>query len=68
MRTRTTQAGNGGATLGLILVLFLTLKLTHTVSWSWWWVLAPLWAPAALLALLLAGAVLLGVADGWKRS
>jgi len=36
-------------TLGLI---FIVLKLTHNIDWSWWWVLAPIWIPAALMAII----------------
>lgn len=37
----------------LLTVLFVGLKLTNYIDWSWWWVLAPLWAPFALLILIL---------------
>jgi hypothetical protein len=37
---------------GLLTIVFITLKLTSFITWSWWWVLAPLWAPLALLATL----------------
>lgn len=36
--------------LGLI---FITLKLTGFIGWSWWWVLAPLWGPLALAAVII---------------
>lgn len=46
--------------LALTLV-FVTLKLTNHIDWSWWWVLAPLWAPyAVLLALFL-------ILWGWSK-
>ena len=32
--------------LGLI---FIVLKLVVTITWSWWWVLAPFWAPLAVV-------------------
>ena len=32
--------------LGLI---FIVLKLVGTITWSWWWVLAPFWAPLAVV-------------------
>lgn len=35
---------------GLLGLLFIGLKLGHVIDWSWLWVLAPLWAPLALLA------------------
>ena len=45
---------SGGIGLGTVLFLiFLVLKLTHTITWSWLWVFAPLWIPAAIVALCL---------------
>lgn len=38
--------------LGLLGVAFVVLKLTGVIGWSWWWVLAPFWAPWALLLVL----------------
>jgi hypothetical protein len=40
--------------LMMFLLLFVALKLTHQIDWSWWWVLAPLWVPVALLAVVFA--------------
>ena len=37
----------------LLTVLFVGLKLTNYIDWSWWWVLAPLWVPLALTALII---------------
>lgn len=47
-------SGNGGTMtfLGLLGIVFITLKLTSVIDWSWWWVLAPLWGPFALAALI----------------
>jgi hypothetical protein len=39
----------GSSWLGLLGLLFIGLKLIHVIEWSWWWVLAPLWAPWALV-------------------
>jgi hypothetical protein len=33
-------------------LLFIALKLTGHISWSWWWVLAPIWIPLVLVALI----------------
>lgn len=38
---------------GLLAIVFITLKLTNVVTWSWWWVLAPLWAPAAVVVIIM---------------
>jgi hypothetical protein len=55
----------GGMFLPLLAVLFIGLKLTGVIAWSWWWVLAPLWAPIAiLLTWLLGGLLIAGVALG----
>lgn len=40
---------------GLLAILFIGLKLGGVIDWSWWWVLSPLWIPAAIVLLVLAG-------------
>jgi hypothetical protein len=35
--------------LGILALIFITLKLTGNIVWSWWWVLAPIWAPFAII-------------------
>lgn len=35
----------------LLAIAFIVLKLCNVIAWSWWWVLAPLWIPAAIVAL-----------------
>ena len=43
-----------GMTFGdLLLAAFIVLKLTGVIDWSWWWVLAPLWIPLALCAIMI---------------
>ena len=37
---------------GMLAILFIGLKLGGLVTWSWWWVLAPLWAPLAVIAVI----------------
>lgn len=39
---------------GLLAIVFITLKLTGYIAWSWWWVLAPLWAPLAVVLAIFA--------------
>ena len=41
-----------GGFLGALTILFIALKLTAVIAWSWVWVLAPLWAPLAILVIL----------------
>ena len=54
----TSSSSSGAGLGGLLFVVFLVLKLTDVISWSWWWVTAPLWIPAALVLLILAGVVI----------
>jgi hypothetical protein len=53
----TAKASSGGlGFFGALGLLFIGLKLTHippVSDWSWWWVTAPLWAPGALVLVLL---------------
>ncbi len=52
--------------VGLMALLFIALKLTGYVAWSWWWVLAPVWAPFALiLGIVAVAAVIAAMADSW---
>jgi hypothetical protein len=49
-----TQAQSGGiGFLGLLTIVFITLKLTHVIDWGWKWVLAPIWIPFAIVAVIL---------------
>ena len=60
MAQDSTPAASGGIGLGtLLLVLFIGLKLTGYISWSWWWVLAPIWAPLAVLLLVVVPLIIL---------
>ena len=40
--------------LGILGLIFITLKLTGYIAWSWWWVLAPFWAPFAIVLVIAA--------------
>lgn len=53
------QTRIGPGFLGMLTLLFIGLKLTGHIDWSWLWVLAPLWIPLAVLAVLF---LLLGAA------
>lgn len=37
---------------GLLTIVFIVLKLTGVVAWSWWWVLAPIWIPVLISAVV----------------
>ena len=47
-----TQSRGGIGFFGLLAIVFITLKLTNYIAWSWWWVLAPIWAPIAIVLLI----------------
>ena len=48
---------------GLLAILLIGLKLMGYIDWSWWWVLAPVWAPAAIVVL----ALVIGATVVWLR-
>ena len=52
MSNNTSTQSGGIGFLGLLAIVFITLKLTGYIAWSWWWVLAPLWAPAAVVLVI----------------
>lgn len=41
--------GGGVGVFGLMGTAFVVLKLVGQIDWSWWWVLAPFWAPLAIV-------------------
>lgn len=47
------KSAGGIGCLGVLLIVFVVLKLTNNIDWSWWWVTAPLWAPIAIVGLIL---------------
>ena len=49
-----TSSSGGIGFGGLLTVVFITLKLTGYIDWGWQWVLAPLWIPLALVAIVIA--------------
>jgi hypothetical protein len=57
-----TKAASGGmGLLGWLTVLFVGLKLTNNIDWSWWWVLAPLWIPLGIVAVVVTLGLLLAI-------
>jgi hypothetical protein len=51
-----------GVTMGALTLLFSYAKIFGHIDWAWWLVLGPLWMPlAATLAILVAGAALVGI-------
>ena len=60
-----TQTQSGGiGFFGLLAIVFITLKLTGYITWSWWWVLAPLWAPLAVVLVIFLLIVIIAAAFG----
>jgi len=56
------------STSNLLGTAFIILKLCGVIDWSWWWVTAPIWAPLALLILILIGVVIYAMfTEGGKR-
>lgn len=53
------QTSGGISFLGLLTIVFIVLKLTNVITWSWWWVLAPLWLPLCIAALV--GVTMIGI-------
>lgn len=45
---------NGGVGVcGLLTIAFIVLKLMGVINWSWLWVLAPLWIPVSIGAMII---------------
>jgi hypothetical protein len=62
MADKSVSVNNSGVSFcSLLTVLFIGLKLTGYIDWSWWLVLAPMWAPVALILGIL---VLCGIVYG----
>lgn len=56
--SNSSKTSSGGISFfGMLAILFIGLKLTGYIDWSWWWVMAPLWAPFAVVLGLLAAAL-----------
>lgn len=49
-----TPASCGGGTgfLGSLTIAFIVLRLCRVIAWPWVWVLAPIWIPLAVAAIL----------------
>ena len=64
-RNESNAGGSGVGFLGLLAITFIALKLTGYIDWPWWAVLAPIWAPfALLLAVLFIAFIWFAVKDG----
>lgn len=54
----------GTSFCNLLFLTFLVLKLTKVIDWSWWWITAPLWAPIALIALVVGLLLFIAIVSG----
>jgi hypothetical protein len=43
----------------LLSTAFIVLKLCKVINWSWIWVLAPVWIPTAVAAIILIAAIII---------
>lgn len=58
----------GGITFfGALTVLFIGLKLSGIIHWSWMCVLAPIWAPSAIILVVLIVTYVVMLKGGRKR-
>lgn len=53
MANVSSSSSSGVSGLTLLTILFIGLKLTHYIDWPWKWVLAPVWAPVVIVAVIL---------------
>ena len=47
------ETTGGISFFGVLTVLSIGLKLSGIIHWSWMWVLAPIWAPSAIILVVL---------------
>lgn len=52
---------NGPGIYSTLIVVLIILKLCKVISWSWWWVLAPIWAPIAIILVILIIAIIIAL-------
>lgn len=54
MDNKNTPVSCGGGTgfLGSLTIAFIVLRLCRVIAWPWVWVLAPIWIPLAVAAIL----------------
>ncbi len=52
--TATKTASQSFPAASILGLLFVTAKIFHQIDWPWWIVLAPFWAPVAVLLVIMA--------------
>ena len=61
------ETTGGVSFFGVLTVLFIGLKLSGIIHWSWMWVLAPIWAPSAIILVVLVVTYVAVLKGGRKR-
>ena len=61
------ETTGGVSFFGVLTVLFIGLKLSGIIHWSWCWVLAPIWAPSAIILVVLVVTYVVMLKGGRKR-
>lgn len=58
------KSGDSGiGFLGLLGIMFIGLKLTGYIDWNWVWVLAPIWIPLGICAIIVIGIVAVHISE-----
>lgn len=61
------ETTGGISFFGVLTVLSIGLKLSGIIHWSWMWVLAPIWAPSAIILVVLVVTYVVMLKGGRKR-
>lgn len=67
MENKKEVAGGGITLTGLLLVAFIVLKLCGVIAWPWVWVLAPLWIPIAVVAVVFLVSIIAFILTGFMK-
>jgi hypothetical protein len=69
MSNKSSESGSSGGVsfFGLLGIVFIVLKLTGFIDWPWLYVLAPLWAPLALILTILLGILIFVIFKHWMK-
>lgn len=53
--------------LPALALLFIALKLMHFIDWSWWVVLSPIWAPVAVVGVIILAYLVYSLITGYRK-
>lgn len=65
MKNEVTKGGIGFC--GVLTLIFITLKVLDLIAWSWLWVLAPLWIPVGLAAIVFMVVIIAFILTGFMK-